>query len=174
MPWEEQVLTAVARVHHVEFADAGPRYHTNIQLGEPDTDTPQVFIIEQPDVPALRYFWASYVTTHKHTSFLQCLDDFFQDQPSFNFTEIRPKVLQIPSVLAKQSHLTFSYVLARQFDKPMRLGYAMIQKAAKEFGTWRDDRDFGPMNPVQRRDLAGDDRFSAASTYAYLGHGVVR
>ncbi|EGX90561.1 hypothetical protein CCM_06981 [Cordyceps militaris CM01] len=142
------------RIHHVEFHPDGPRYTRNIQLGDPDTDATQVFIIEQADIATLRYFWDSYVT-EKH-SFLQCLDDFFHDHPSFNFTDIRPKILQTPSVLAKQNHLTFNYVLARQFDKPMRLDYGMIQKAAKDFGTWRDDRDFGPMNPVQRRELGGE------------------
>lgn len=102
----------------------------------------------------MRWFWDNAVPD-KYT-FLRCLDDFFHDHPSFNFTDIRPKILQMPSVLAKQSHLTFSYVLARQFDRPLRLDYSMIQKAAKDFGTWRDDRDFGPMNPVQRRELGGE------------------
>ncbi|KAM3508438.1 hypothetical protein MY10362_001169 [Beauveria mimosiformis] len=148
------MLTAVARIHHVEFFHDGPRYRSNVQLGDPDTSTTQAFIIEQPDTATLRYFWDSYII-QKH-SFLQCLDDFFHDQPSFNFTEVRPKILQMPSVLAKQTHLTFSYVLAREFDKSMRLDYSMIQKAAKDFGTWRDDRDFGPMNPVQRRELSGE------------------
>ncbi len=148
------MLTVVARIHQVEFLLDGPRFRSNIQLGDPDPNTTQVFIIEQPDIATLRWFWDNAIPD-KH-SFLRCLDDFFHDQPSFNFTDIRPKILQMPSVLAKQSHLTFSYVLARQFDKPLRLDYSMIQKAAKDFGTWRDDRDFGPMNPVQRRELGGD------------------
>lgn len=142
------------RIHHVEFFQDGPRYRSNVQLGDPDTSTTQAFIIEQPDTATLRYFWDSYIIQKR--SFLQCLDDFFHDQPSFNFTQIRPKILQMPSVLTKQTHLTFSYVLAREFDKSMRLDYSMIQKAAKDFGTWRDDRDFGPMNPVQRRELSGE------------------
>ncbi|XWW93151.1 hypothetical protein V2A60_001080 [Cordyceps javanica] len=142
------------RIHHVEFLHDGPRCRSNIQLGDTDINTTQLFIIEQPDTATLRYLWDFYVTEKE--SFLQCLDDFFHDQPSFNFTDIRPKVLQMPSVLAKQNHLTFNYVLAREFDKPMRIDYCMIQEAAKDFGTWRDDRDFGPMNPVQRRELGGE------------------
>ncbi|KAM3566778.1 hypothetical protein ARSEF4850_000312 [Beauveria asiatica] len=142
------------RIHHVEFFHDGPRYRSNVKLGDPETSTTQAFIIEQPDTASLRYFWDSYIIQKR--SFLQCLDDFFHDQPSFNFTQVRPKILQMPSVLAKQTHLTFSYVLAREFDKSLRLDYSMIQKAAKDFGTWRDDRDFGPMNPVQRRELSGE------------------
>ncbi|KAM3562321.1 hypothetical protein MY1884_001919 [Beauveria asiatica] len=148
------MLTAIARIHHVEFFHDGPRYRSNVKLGDPETSTTQAFIIEQPDTATLRYFWDSYIIQKR--SFLQCLDDFFHDQPSFNFTQVRPKILQMPSVLAKQTHLTFSYVLAREFDKSLRLDYSMIQKAAKDFGTWRDDRDFGPMNPVQRRELSGE------------------
>ncbi|KAJ3484613.1 hypothetical protein NLG97_g7013 [Lecanicillium saksenae] len=148
------MLTTVGRIHHVEFLHDGPRYRSNIELGDPDTNTTQVFVIEQPDTATLRYLLDFHITDKY--DFLKCLDDFFHDQPSFNFKEIRPKILQMPSVLAKQNHLTFSYVLARQFDKPCRLDYATIQKAAKDFGTWRDDHDFGPMNPVQRREVGGE------------------
>lgn len=143
-----------ARLHHVLFLPDGPRYHSNIQLDDPDHDATQIFIIEQPDTATLHYF-AEFLVSDR-CSYLQCLNDFFQDQPSFNFTEVRPKMLEMPSVLAKRCHLTFNYVLARQFDKPMRLDYITIQKAASDFGTWRDDRDFGPMNPVQRRELGGE------------------
>lgn len=149
------IQAIVARIHRLEFQDSGgPLFHSNVPLPDVDTNTTQVFLIEQPDVATLRHFW-DFLVADKD-SYLRCLDDFFYDQPSFNFNEIRPKIAPMPSVLAKQNHLTFHHVLARQFDKPMRLDYSVVQKAAKDFGTWRDDRDFGPMNPVQRRELGGE------------------
>jgi hypothetical protein len=101
----------------------------------------------------MRRFWDLCANNQ---SYLQCLDDLFHDKPSFNFTDVRSKVVKMPSVLARQQHLRFDYVMARQFDKAVRLDYATIQRGARDFGTWRGDQDFGAMNPVQRREVNGE------------------
>jgi hypothetical protein len=114
-----------------------------------------VLVIENADARTIQLLLENRVSRDNRTSFLRFLDTYLHDQPSFNYADVRRQLAPMPSVVTKQQHVAFTYVTAREFDRPFNLGYQQVQGAGMEAGSWRIGRTWGPMNPVQRMDTGG-------------------
>ncbi|KAJ6438395.1 translation initiation factor eIF-2B subunit delta [Purpureocillium lavendulum] len=125
--------------------------------GDTDARTAELVIVEKADAALMQLILKKRVSDEDRLSFLKCLDDYLEDQPSFNFSNVQRQLSPMPSVLSKQRHVAFKFVTAREFDRPFRLGYREVQAAGKAAGAWRIGRTWGPMNPVQRKETEGFD-----------------
>ncbi|UNI18772.1 hypothetical protein JDV02_005024 [Purpureocillium takamizusanense] len=115
----------------------------------------ELIIVEKADTAVLQLILQQRVSERDRSSFLKCLDDYLEDQPSFNFSDVTRQLAPLPSVTSKQRHVAFKYVTAREFDRPFRLEYTQVQQAGRAAGAWRIGRTWGPMNPVQRHETEG-------------------
>ncbi|KAL3957458.1 hypothetical protein ACCO45_008036 [Purpureocillium lilacinum] len=129
--------------------------HPIPERSDAGTRTAELIIVEKADAAVLELILRDRVSERDRPSFLKCLDDYLEDQPSFNFLDVKRQLAPLPSVASKQRHVAFKYVTAREFDRPFRLEYSQVQQAGRAAGAWRIGRTWGPMNPVQRHETDG-------------------
>ncbi|GJN85782.1 hypothetical protein PLIIFM63780_009356 [Purpureocillium lilacinum] len=129
--------------------------HPVPELSDAGKRTAVLIIVEKADAAVLELILRDRVSERDRPSFLKCLDDYLEDQPSFNFSDVKRQLAPLPSVASKQRHVAFKYVTAREFDRPFRLEYSQVQQAGRAAGAWRIGRTWGPMNPVQRHETDG-------------------
>jgi hypothetical protein len=124
---------------------------------EVESGIAEVFIIEDLDVQHIQLFLKTRVSPSHRSSFLNFLDDYFDDKPSYNFGDIHSHIPPLPSTNANQQHVAFHFNSAREFNQVFELTYKNVQAGAKAAGLWRDERLHGPMIPVQRRERDGKE-----------------
>ena len=97
------------------------------------------------------------MTAANRSSFLRFLDDYLDDQPSFNFNDAERHIASAPSTLADYRHVAFRYVRAREFEEPFYLSFDDTQAPSidDEGRVWRNKEVNGAMNPVPRIDPGG-------------------
>lgn len=127
------------------------------EQAEIESAAAELFIIEDLDERHIRRFLETRVTPNHRSSFLKFLDDYLDDNPSYNFEDVLNHIPPLPSTIANQQHVAFHFNSAREFDRVFELTYKNIRPAAKAGGSWRNDKCTGPMVPVQRRELSGEE-----------------
>jgi len=130
----------------------------------------ELFIIEDLDLPQIRHLIETLTTEKNRFSFLQFLNDYFQDHPLHDFRDVRDQIPWTPSDIATQQHIKLTHVVVREFNRPFELTFNRVQTAFKEAGTWRSRQNFGPINPVQRPD--SDRSTSDLSPLAVAAHHI--
>ena len=146
---------APAAIDAVHFhADRPPGFARDVKdLAAPPTGpagTASLFIIEGID-PATAQHLLDQRAGPQRASFLQFLDDFLDDHPSYSFDDIQNHYPPRQSATAHQRHESFHSVSLREFDRPFALDNQILRAAVQaNRQSWKSEAHHGPLTPVQR------------------------
>jgi hypothetical protein len=140
------------------FGDRPPEFERDIHsLASRETPatrdaTAELFIIEAVDPVVVEYFLRNRVGPNR-TLFLEFLEDFLDDYPSYNFDDVQNHFPSRQSATARQRHVCFQVTSIREFDRPLELDRNRLQEAIRaNRRTWKDVRLHGPFIPAQRKE----------------------
>ncbi len=84
----------------------------NQQTHTPADGTAELFIIEAIDPLVAKYFLRERVGQHR-TSFLQLLEDFLDNHPSYNFDDMQHHFPPRQSITTRERHVCFQVMSLR-------------------------------------------------------------
>jgi hypothetical protein len=114
----------------------------------------RIFVVEDIDIGLVEHLWT--VAGRGDDTFLQFLDDFFDDSPPMSFRNPAERFEPLESTTKSRSHVKFQALLLREFEHRCPLTYQEAQTVAAG-NYWRVAENYGLMTPCQRKSHRGRD-----------------